>query len=72
MIRIRISDPIILKRPRSDSWIFLKKFAADFPDPTHHPLVSKDEITRKKAQQRSQQRVAQRGFIISFDRSWSE
>ena len=70
MIRIRISDPIILRRPRGDSWVFLKKFVADFPDPTHHPSVSEDEITRNKAQQRSQQTVAQRGLIIvSFDTS---
>ena len=36
------------------------------PDATHHPLVSEDVITRNKAQQRSQQRVAQRGLILLF------
>lgn len=71
MIKIKISDPIIPKRPKGDSWVFLKKFAAVSPDLTHHPLVSEDEITQNKAQQRSQQSVAQRGFIVSFDTSWS-
>ena len=66
MIKIKISDPIIPKRPKGDSWIFLKKFAAVSPDLTNHPLVSKDEITQNKAQQRSQQRVAQRGLILLF------
>ena len=55
-----------MRSRESDSWIFLKKLAAVFPDPTHHPLVSKDAITRKKAQQRSQQRVAQRGLTLLF------
>ena len=66
MIKIKISDPIIPKRPKGDSWIFLKKFAAVSPDLTHHPLVSEDVITWNKAQQRSQQRVAQRGLILLF------
>lgn len=66
MIKIKISDPIIPKRPKGDSWIFLKKFAAVSPDLTHHPLVSEDAITWNKAQQRSQQRVAQRGLILLF------
>ena len=63
MIRIKISDPVILKRPRGDSWV---SFATVFPEPTDHPLVSEDDITQNKAQQRSQQRVAQRGLILLF------
>jgi len=61
MIRIKISDPIIPKRPKGDSWV---SFAAVFPDPTDHSLVPKDEITQNKVVQRSQQSVAQEDLLF--------